>query len=111
MVRELKEQYGVRYIYCWHALMGFWAGVAPDSQHTAKYQPRLVYPKPTPSILVRRRPHAVDPLFFMRLIVFVCTCHWAYPAACWATGLLFLRHMTKQGYAGLLGVRRSLTNI
>ncbi|GAB4819326.1 hypothetical protein N2152v2_006372 [Parachlorella kessleri] len=51
VVRELKEQYGVRYIYCWHALMGFWAGVAPDSQHTAKYQPRLVYPKPTPSIL------------------------------------------------------------
>lgn len=33
-------------------MMGFWAGIAPEGPSTAKYQPRLVFPKPTHSQLV-----------------------------------------------------------
>lgn len=35
-----------------HAMMGFWAGIAPEGPSTTKYQPRLVFPKPTHSLLV-----------------------------------------------------------
>jgi hypothetical protein len=52
VVSHLKQQYGLQYIYAWHAMMGFWGGVAPGIQQTAKYQPRLVFPKPTRSLLV-----------------------------------------------------------
>jgi hypothetical protein len=55
VVSHLKQQYGVQYVYAWHAMMGFWGGVAPDCEGTAKYHPRLVFPKPTRSLLVRER--------------------------------------------------------
>ena len=29
VVRELKERCGVRYVYCWHAMMGYWSGLMP----------------------------------------------------------------------------------
>ena len=29
VVRHLKQAHGVRSVYCWHAIMGFWAGVLP----------------------------------------------------------------------------------
>jgi hypothetical protein len=40
VVAHLKQQYGVQYLYVWHAMMGFWAGVMPGGE-TAKYNARV----------------------------------------------------------------------
>jgi hypothetical protein len=29
VISHLKQQYGLQYVYMWHAMMGFWSGVAP----------------------------------------------------------------------------------
>lgn len=31
LIQDLREQYGVRWVGVWHALPGYWGGVAPDS--------------------------------------------------------------------------------
>ena len=34
----LKQQYGLRYVYCWHAMAGFWGGLGLADPEMAKYQ-------------------------------------------------------------------------
>lgn len=29
VVRTVKELYGVQYVYCWHAMAGYWSGIMP----------------------------------------------------------------------------------
>lgn len=36
-----KDEYGVKYFYVWHALMGYWGGTDPESKEMAKYKPKL----------------------------------------------------------------------
>lgn len=28
-VNQIKEQYGIKHVYAWHATMGYWSGVSP----------------------------------------------------------------------------------
>ncbi|PRW33710.1 raffinose synthase isoform B [Chlorella sorokiniana] len=53
VVAHLKQRFGLRYVWMWHAMMGFWAGVAPPSEAPGmtKYGARVVRPQPTPSTL------------------------------------------------------------
>lgn len=51
VVASIKETYGLRYVYCWHAMAGFWGGLGLRDPDMAKYQPRLVLPTPTPGML------------------------------------------------------------
>lgn len=51
VVRSLKERYGVRYVFAWHAAQGFWGGVGGGDPEVARYCPRMVLPTPTPGIL------------------------------------------------------------
>ncbi len=30
VVREIKRQYDLDYVYCWHAMAGYWSGVMPE---------------------------------------------------------------------------------
>ena len=30
VVRELKKRYGLDYVYCWHAMGGYWSGIMPE---------------------------------------------------------------------------------
>jgi len=29
VVRELKQRCGLDYVFCWHAMMGYWSGCMP----------------------------------------------------------------------------------
>ena len=47
MVR-VQEQFSVSYIFCWHSLYGYWAGVSPDTPELAHLSPMIVMPRPSP---------------------------------------------------------------
>ncbi|KAI3436643.1 hypothetical protein D9Q98_006059 [Chlorella vulgaris] len=51
VVAALKRDHGVQYVYCWHAMQGFWGGLGLQDPLMAKYQPKLVMPQPTPGML------------------------------------------------------------
>ena len=36
VVRELKQRCGVDYVYCWHAMMGYWSGLMPGVRLTSR---------------------------------------------------------------------------
>ncbi len=52
VVQSLRDAYGVQYVYCWHGLSAYWSGVAPASHsvEAAKYESRIVYSDPSPSL-------------------------------------------------------------
>lgn len=54
MVAALKQRHGVRYVYAWHAMAGFWGGLGLADPEMARYQPQLVFPKPTSAMMASR---------------------------------------------------------
>ncbi|KAL5574811.1 hypothetical protein UlMin_016510 [Ulmus minor] len=59
-VSEIKTTYGLRYVYVWHALMGYWGGLVPNSPETKKYNPTLRYPIQSPGNLANMRDLSMD---------------------------------------------------
>ncbi|KAL4457682.1 hypothetical protein ABPG75_012547 [Micractinium tetrahymenae] len=55
VVAALKARHGLKYVYAWHAMGGFWGGLGLEDPDMAKYKPQLVLPTPTPGML------SVDP--------------------------------------------------
>ncbi|GAB4822550.1 hypothetical protein N2152v2_009596 [Parachlorella kessleri] len=51
VVRELKKRYGLDYVYCWHAMGGYWSGIMPETPGTSKYKSYIQYPKPSEGTL------------------------------------------------------------
>ncbi|XP_051136786.1 probable galactinol--sucrose galactosyltransferase 2 [Andrographis paniculata] len=44
LIHHIKENYGLKYVYMWHALAGYWGGVQASSDALKKYNPTLSYP-------------------------------------------------------------------
>ncbi|KAK1272858.1 putative galactinol--sucrose galactosyltransferase 2 [Acorus gramineus] len=49
-----------RYVYLWHALMGYWGGLNPNAPGTNKYNAKLLYPVQSPGNLSHIRDLAMD---------------------------------------------------
>lgn len=49
-----------RYVYVWHALLGYWGGLDPNASGTKKYEPRLRYPVQSPGNLANTRDLSLD---------------------------------------------------
>ncbi|XP_050107504.1 probable galactinol--sucrose galactosyltransferase 2 isoform X3 [Malus sylvestris] len=49
-----------RYVYVWHALLGYWGGLLPNALGTKKYNPELRYPVQSPGNLANMRDLAMD---------------------------------------------------
>ncbi|GMJ00082.1 seed imbibition 2, raffinose synthase 2 [Hibiscus trionum] len=47
-VNTIKGKFGLKYVYVWHALTGYWGGVLPSSETMKKYNPKIVYPIQSP---------------------------------------------------------------
>nr|CAB3487407.1 unnamed protein product [Digitaria exilis] len=62
LVKKIKEKYGVKYVYMWHALLGYWGGVQATSDLMKKYNPKLVYPVQSPGNVANLRDIAMDSL-------------------------------------------------
>ena len=48
VVANLRREFDLDFVYCWHALHAYWCGVSVDAPGTQAYASKLVYPKPTP---------------------------------------------------------------
>ncbi|XP_059643705.1 probable galactinol--sucrose galactosyltransferase 2 [Cornus florida] len=61
-VKFIKEKYGLRYVYVWHALVGYWGGLLPSSPAMNKYNPKIEYPIQSPGNVGNLRDVAMDSL-------------------------------------------------
>lgn len=64
---ERQERFGLKHVFCWHSLYGYWAGIAPDAPEMAAYDPQLVWPQPTQGELCNISCNSSPALF-------VCSC-------------------------------------
>ncbi|GAV83965.1 Raffinose_syn domain-containing protein [Cephalotus follicularis] len=61
-IDNIKENYGLRFVYMWHALLGYWGGVLPTSEAMKKYNPKIAYPIQSPGNIGNLRDIAMDSL-------------------------------------------------
>jgi raffinose synthase len=62
LVSELKEEYGIKSVYCWHALHGYWRGVSEDLGQRYSLNVTNLFPKPS-QCLMKLEPHSAwDPV-------------------------------------------------
>ncbi|KAK6133141.1 hypothetical protein DH2020_033180 [Rehmannia glutinosa] len=59
-VSDIKRTFGLKYVYVWHALMGYWGGLHPNAPGTKKYNPTLKFPLQSTGNLAHRRDIAMD---------------------------------------------------
>ncbi|KAL5710107.1 galactinol--sucrose galactosyltransferase [Ranunculus cassubicifolius] len=59
-VTDIKTTFNLKYVYVWHALMGYWGGVHPDAPETKKYNSSLTYPVQSPGNLANIRDLSMD---------------------------------------------------
>ncbi|XP_010695995.2 probable galactinol--sucrose galactosyltransferase 2 isoform X2 [Beta vulgaris subsp. vulgaris] len=59
-IKFMKERYGLKYVYMWHALVGYWGGLLPSSESLKKYNPKIVYPVQSPGNVGNLRDVAMD---------------------------------------------------
>lgn len=50
IVKIAKEKYGLKYVYVWHAITGYWGGVRPGVEEMESYGSRMQYPKISPGV-------------------------------------------------------------
>jgi len=50
IVKTAKEKYGLKYVYVWHAITGYWGGVRPGVEEMESYGSRMQYPKISPGV-------------------------------------------------------------
>ncbi|KAL8141982.1 hypothetical protein V2J09_015014 [Rumex salicifolius] len=58
-IKFIREKFGLKYIYVWHALVGYWGGLLPSGP-LKKYNPKLVYPVQSPGNCGNLRDVAMD---------------------------------------------------
>ncbi|KAJ8747380.1 hypothetical protein K2173_001492 [Erythroxylum novogranatense] len=59
-VSDIKKNFGLKYVYVWHALLGYWGGLVPDADGTNKYNPTMAYPVQSPGNLANSRDLSLD---------------------------------------------------
>ncbi|XP_020219140.1 probable galactinol--sucrose galactosyltransferase 2 [Cajanus cajan] len=62
VVQEAKQRHGVRHVYVWHALAGYWGGVKPAASGMEHYDTALAYPIQSPGILGNQPDIVMDSL-------------------------------------------------
>lgn len=50
IVTEIKDQFSLKYVYVWHAIVGYWGGVMPGVAEMEQYEPTIVNPIPSPGV-------------------------------------------------------------
>ncbi|XP_062160527.1 probable galactinol--sucrose galactosyltransferase 2 [Alnus glutinosa] len=59
-VSDIKRNFGLKFVYVWHALLGYWGGLLPNALGTKTYNPKLRYPIQSPGNLANMRDLSMD---------------------------------------------------
>ncbi|GAX76619.1 hypothetical protein CEUSTIGMA_g4065.t1 [Chlamydomonas eustigma] len=51
VVAHMKQRFSLDYIYCWHGLPAYWAGVMPGAPDLEPLSATIMYAEPTPGVL------------------------------------------------------------
>ncbi|KAL0335802.1 UNVERIFIED_CONTAM: putative galactinol--sucrose galactosyltransferase 2 [Sesamum radiatum] len=62
LIHYIKENYGLKHVYMWHALAGYWGGLLASSEVLKKYNPKLEYPVQSPGNIGNIRDVVFDSL-------------------------------------------------
>jgi raffinose synthase len=62
LVEEAKKGHGVKSVYVWHAMAGYWGGVTPSAAGMARYEPALAYPVQSPGVTGNQPDIVMDSL-------------------------------------------------
>ncbi|XP_073025561.1 probable galactinol--sucrose galactosyltransferase 1 [Primulina eburnea] len=50
IITEIKDQYSLKYVYMWHAIVGYWGGVKPSVPKMERYEPKIVSAVPSSGV-------------------------------------------------------------
>ncbi|CAD6340087.1 unnamed protein product [Miscanthus lutarioriparius] len=50
VVRAAKEEYGLKYVFVWHAITGYWGGVRPGAASMEQYVSSMQFPEISPGV-------------------------------------------------------------
>ncbi|KAK1681317.1 hypothetical protein QYE76_042165 [Lolium multiflorum] len=67
LVEEAKKGHGVKSVYVWHAMAGYWGGVTPSAVGMARYEPALAYPLQSPGVTGNQPDIVMDSLSVLGL--------------------------------------------
>lgn len=67
LVDETKEEHGVKSVYVWHAMAGYWGGVKPTAAGMEHYEPALAYPVQSPGVTGNQPDIVMDSLSVLGL--------------------------------------------
>lgn len=62
LVDEAKQHHNVKYVYVWHALVGYWGGVKPAAEGMEHYDTSLAYPIQSPGVMGNQPDIVMDSL-------------------------------------------------
>eukprot|EP00897_Mesotaenium_endlicherianum_P005867 jgi/Mesen1/5308/ME000264S04334 len=62
VVKEAKDDHDLKYVYVWHALMGYWGGVSHTNMDTKHYNSAIAFPVHAPGVLGNQPEMAEDSL-------------------------------------------------
>eukprot|EP00249_Psilotum_nudum_P004283 c17816_g1_i2 orf=567-2501(+) len=62
IVREVKEKHGLKYVYVWHAITGYWGGLEPGATGMEHYESTMKFPIHSPGVLTNQPDLAMDSL-------------------------------------------------
>ncbi|KAJ0515347.1 putative galactinol--sucrose galactosyltransferase [Helianthus annuus] len=51
IVNIAKNTYGLKYVYVWHAIVGYWGGVRPEAEGMEEYGSSMKYPKASKGVI------------------------------------------------------------
>nr|XP_034590421.1 probable galactinol--sucrose galactosyltransferase 6 isoform X4 [Setaria viridis] len=50
VVRAAKEEHGLKYVFVWHAITGYWGGVRPGAAGMERYRSSMQFPEISPGV-------------------------------------------------------------
>uniref|UniRef100_A0A0D9ZES4 galactinol--sucrose galactosyltransferase n=1 Tax=Oryza glumipatula TaxID=40148 RepID=A0A0D9ZES4_9ORYZ len=94
LVEEAKKEHGVKYVYVWHAMAGYWGGVKPAAEGMEHYESAVAFPVQSPGVMGNQPDIVMDSLSVLGLglvhprmaLAFYGELH-AYLASCGVDGV------------------------